>query len=405
MYSAGVFVHGAPALFDPLEEEFGWSSASITIALTLQRLEGGLVAPITGAIFDRFGPRVMVLSGLTIMSLGFVIISQTQSLWMFYLGFIVTAFGHSFASPIIGLATVSQWFKRNRGKASALVLSGGGIAGIMVPVMVLAIDMLGWRTAMLIAAGGFWLSGLPLALVVKHKPEDHGYLPDGDTPESLGTAAEQLDGPAKPVVVPGPNDFTLRQAMRTRTFWLLGLAYALVQLTISSVLVHALPFLDDVGISRTTAGFTIAAVTITSVVGRVGFGWLADSFNKRYLLVVAVILQASGVLVFMQVTSVVWLIPFVILYGLGFGGGLPVRPALQGDYFGRAHFGTIQGIFIGMTSVASVASPLFAAVIRDRTDEFSMAFYILAAASLLAVPVFLLAKNPGPKSLYLGRAA
>ncbi len=392
MYSSGVFVHGASALFKPLREEFGWSAATISTALALQRLEGGLAAPIVGNLFDRLGPRKLFLFGIVVMSLGFVLLSRTSSLWMFYLAFIIAAMGHSSQAPTLGLATVTHWFNRNRGKAIAIVVAGGGAAGVFVPLLVYLIDEIEWRNAMLIAAGGFWIFGLPFVLIARHRPESMGLLPDGDPPAAVAPsgsatfAARARGGPE--------DDFTFREAARTRSFWMLGIGFALVQLTISSMLVHIIPALEDAGISRQTAAFAVTGVTLVSLVGRVGFGWASDAFDKRWLLVIALVMQVGGVLLFLAVHSVATLIPFILLYGVGFGGGLPVRPALQADYFGLKSFGTIQGAFISLTSVTAMASPVIAGAIKDATDEYELAFLILAIGSALAAPLILMAGRP-----------
>ncbi len=393
MYSAGVFVHGMTAFFNPIKDEFGWTVAAISIAFSLQRLEGGLMAPVVGHLFDRVGPRKLIFTGMLLMSLGFVLLSRTSSLWMFYLGFIITSVGHSANSPGIGLATISHWFRRNRGKAIGLVMAGGGAAGVLVPVLVFLIDAIGWRSAMLVVSGGFWIFSLPLLFIARRRPQDMGLLPDGDppTPAAQPSATAVGDAPAGAAPL---KDYSVGEAIRTRRFWMLAVSYALIQLTISSTLVHFIPYLEDQGISRGVAGATLAFVTVTSLVGRVGFGWASDTFEKRHLLVVAVVLQVSGIIVLINVSSVLTLVPFVALYGLGFGGGLPVRPAIQAEYFGMRSFGVIQGTFLSVSSVAAIAAPVFAGWMKDVTGEYQLAFLILAAGSALAVPLVLATRGP-----------
>ncbi len=395
-YSAGVFVHGIGALFKPIKDEFGWSATVISIALAMQRLEGGLAAPFVGGILDRVGPRKMFVGGLAVATAGFALLSQAQNLWMFYLGFIVAALGNSALAPTVGLATIAHWFNRNRGKAIAVVISGGGVAGIIVPLMVFLIDQTGWRTGVLIAAGGFWVFSLPFLLIVRQRPEEKGLMPDGDPPSAPRAAAIAAPAGGHGRAPPGSSasDFTFREAVRTRSFWMLGIGFALIQVTISPMLVHVIPALEDEGISRQAAGWAVTGFTLISVASRLGFGWLSDSFNKRWLLVIALALQVGGVLLFATVHNAATLAPFVIVYGIGFGGGLPVRPAIQADYFGRANFGTIQGAFITLSSVSAMASPIIAGAVRDVSGDYDPAFIALAIGSACAAPLLLMAGPP-----------
>jgi MFS family permease len=175
---------------------------------------------------------------------------------------------------------------------------------------------------------------------------------------------------------------------------MLGIGFALIQITISPMLVHVIPALEDEGISRQAAGWAVTGFTLISVASRLAFGWLSDSFNKRWLLVIALALQVAGVLLFVTVHSAATLAPFIIVYGIGFGGGLPVRPAIQADYFGRTNFGTIQGAFITLSSVAAMASPIITGAIKDVSGDYDPAFIALGIGSACAAPLLLMAGPP-----------
>ncbi|MDY6917968.1 MAG: MFS transporter, partial [Chloroflexota bacterium] len=299
-YIGGVFFYGFGAFFDPIRTTFGWSYTAVSIANSLQRLEGGVAAPIVGFLFDRIGPKKLMLIGLAIGGLGFLFLSQINSLWTYYFAFVLISIGFSTGGNAVAMATTANWFIRRRGRALAILTTGFGASGLLVPVVVLLIDSFGWRPVLLGVGIGIWLIGLPVALVMKHRPEHHGLLPDGDTPYDSAPAsltASVSVPPAGATTRPSEIDFTVREALRTRAFWFIALTYSIQVLATSAVFVHVIPHLTLAGISRSLSGLAVTGMTLTSLLGRLVLGWLGDFRDKRYLLVFTLSLQCVGVLV------------------------------------------------------------------------------------------------------------
>ncbi len=388
-YSAGVFIYGLPAIVNPVREDLGWTVGAISLAFSLQRLENGLLAPVVGQLIDRFGPRKLVFFGATTMCLGFVVLSFTHSFAVFYLGVFLTAIGNTFQSSSVGLATVANWFKRRRALAMSVIIAGGGFAGVFVPLVSFMVDTLGWRHALQVMSAGFWIFSLPIILIIKHHPEPHGYQVDGG-PEP----AKPAEGnPVPPVrAVNDQPEFTLKEALHSRHFWLLAVGIACVQFTLSPLLAFSFPALEDKGVSRSAAGWVITAYTLTSVLARFVIGYLADKVDKQRLYVVTILLQIGGILLFVVADSWWMLVPFIVVYGFGYGGGLPLRPAIQADYFGRKAFGAINGMLVFVLMFTAVSSPYIAGTLHDVTGEYTLGFLILAGMTSFSIPLILLSR-------------
>jgi len=158
-----------------------------------------------------------------------------------------------------------------------------------------------------------------------------------------------------------------------------------------------MPFLASVEMSRGVASFLAASVAVISVVGLLGFGWLGDRLEERCLLAVALLLQALGLLFLAYTQAVGFAIVFLTLFGPGVGGAIILRLAMQGDYFGRKAFGSIQGMMLAIYLVGHVLSPVLAGWVFDMQGSYRLAWIVLAIATAAAIPVALSAKRPVSK--------
>ena len=223
----GVFALGGGLLFHAfgsyvklLEEDFGWSRTQLSVAFSMQRIESGFLGPGQGWMVDRFGPRAVMLLGVTMFGLGFMAFSQVHSLLWFYLVFAVMATGQSLGSMLSLSVALVNWFRRRRALALGLVGTGMATGGILQPVVVAGLEGWGWRT-MAFASGVLILAvGLPLTMLVRYRPAEHGLGPDGDP---LPDDAQSGSGANGRAGAHGEDvDFAAREAMRTRAFWLLS---------------------------------------------------------------------------------------------------------------------------------------------------------------------------------------
>jgi len=401
-YGAGVNFYGFSVFFNPMREEFGWSRAATAGVFSLSRLEGAPLGPIIGWLIDKVGSRSMMVVGLAITGAGFMSMYFIQSLWMFYLiygVFIATGFSMGFFQA--PQAMVANWFLRRRSRALAYLAIGAGIGGaVMVPVMGQFMGVVGWRWTAVSVGALMWVGGIPLALTVRHTPEEMGQVPDGpqavsaprakDNPSSATTAARAEDVDFEEV------SFTVGQAVRTSSFWMLLLAMAFRSSILSSIVVHQIAHLEDIGIARHTAESALGFMILLSIPGRALFGWMGDRFRKQYLLAVSSVLQGIGIFILANATGLAYVWPFLLIYGLGYGGAIPLTQALRADLFGRKAFATIGGIIMPATTVGAVLGPIFAGYMYDVTGSYRIAFYTFVVLILLSGLTFLLVRPPKP---------
>ena len=384
-YLGGVFFYGFTAFFNPIVEEFGWTYAAVSFAFSIRGFEAGILAPVLGIFVDKFGPRRLLLFGVIVVGLAFLLLSHIQSLKAFYITFAILAIGSSAASGVVTMTAVARWFRKKIGRAMGLMTVGYGLSGVLVPGIVWLITQSGWRHTLVILGGGMLVIGIPLSLVVKDRPERYGYLPDGDMPSSSVTikAIEE-------------KGLSVKKVLKTRNLWLLFLAIAFSGMAGIAVIVYLIPYLTSLGISREVASLTVIVLTSASIIGRLGFGWIGDIFDKRYGFAIAVAILAAGVFAFSQVQTIWQTVASLVIVGIGFGGVIPLRPALQTELFGRNAFGTIQGILMIGLTIGSVVAPVYVGRVFDNTGSYGSAWFVLAIITLLAIPTVLLIKPVKP---------
>jgi len=194
VFAGGTFVYGFTTFFNPIRNTFGWSAAATSLAFVLQRLESGIMGPVAGYLVDRVGTRKLMLPGWSIAALGFFLMSRVNSLGAFYGTFLLLAMGMSFAHFLVPNTAIANWFIKKRSRAMTFVYVGMGISGTVVPLLALSIGQFGWRETLTFVSIGALVIGLPLSLMIRHKPEQYGYLPDGETREENGDAVDTCHG-------------------------------------------------------------------------------------------------------------------------------------------------------------------------------------------------------------------
>jgi len=300
----------------------------------------------------------------------------------------VIAVGTSTCLGVTPMTNISNWFINKRGRAMGYYAAGAGLSGLMVPLVTWLEHTYEWRTTLVILAVGVWLVGLPLALVLRHRPEKYGLRPDGDEP---------LPQEGVPEVVEG---LTTRQALKERSFWLLSFTFMLSMASINAVIIFIIPYLTDtkeehgLALAGLMAGAAVTIMTLSSLPGRFGFGWLGDYYNPRYILMALFVLQAAGLLMLASVDGIWDMVPFFLLYAPSYGGIIVLRAVILANYFGRRSLGKIQGVSLGVMTIGGVLTPLLVGSIRDATGGYSWPFFVLSLALLLTIPLLLLARRP-----------
>ena len=219
LYVGGTIMYGFTAVFEPIASEFGWSYAQVSLAASLRGMEAGLLAPLVGLLADRWGPRRLMVIGSFFSGLGLIFLSRITSLGMFYGAFILIATGVSTCTGAILMTATANWFRRKVGIASGIILCGFGFSGLLIPAVVALVDIFGWRPAMVILGVGVWVIVMPLTLLFRHKPEQYGYVPDGEVSDIVIPDEGMTPAPA------ADKDIGVKQALRSSAFWHIALPF------------------------------------------------------------------------------------------------------------------------------------------------------------------------------------
>jgi len=380
LYVGGVVFYGFTTLIEPLADDFGWSYTQISFAASLRGMEMGILAPLVGILVDRWGPRRLLFGGLIITSLGLMLLSRTTSLGMFYGAFVLIAIGMSTCSSTVLMTAVANWFRRKIGIATGIMICGYGFSGLLIPVIVKLIDMYEWRMTLALLTIGLLAVCLPLSLLVRHKPEQYGYQLDG---EMSNIAISNSLNTAQIIEV----DVGAKQAVKSRTFWHITLALMCQFIILSAVITHVMPYLSSIGFTRAISSLVAAGIPVASIGGRLGLGWLGDKVDKRRVAAGAFAMMSVGLLCFGFISAGdTWLlVPFLILFGIGYGGNNTLRASLIREFFGRSKFGTIHGFAIAVMALGTIAGPPLAGWVFDNWGSYQPIWFVFAGLAVVAL--------------------
>jgi sugar phosphate permease len=373
MYLSGTVYMGFTTIFDPIANEMGWSYTQISLASSLRGFEVGLLVPIAGMIMDRWGPRKLVFGGLVVTGVGMIMLSRVQTLLMFYTAFGLVCVGASTMPAPLLTATVANWFHKHRGLAMGITSSGVSLGGILIPVMTALVDTYGWRQAMIMAGVGIWTIPLFLSLLLRHKPEPYGFLPygtfSGDRELENPDLRENSSSPGVRVI----------DALRLPAFWIISVAILCHVMAVNAIMTHIMPFFSHIGVGRDHSGLIIGAIPLIGVVGRIGFGWLMDRIDKIKAATLALVLTSLGVIFFIFVTAdrPVFIILFILCFGIGWGGIVPMLSGLVILFFGRHRMATITGCVGSVMMVGILAGAPLAGWTFDVYGSYRAAWCVM----------------------------
>lgn len=444
--------HAMGLWFVALEAAFGWNRTQLSLAFSFTRVEGGILGPIEGYLVDRVGVRRMVLIGLSILGVGFLLFSQVRDArdipvlrdlpfhllpdfmqvvhpaLMFYFVFMIMALGQGLSGWLTMNTMLNNWFSRHKAKAMGYSSSIGRLGAlVLIPAIAWAVDPeqdnLGWSMTALILGVVTLALTLPIVKVIRGRPEDYGLLPDGDPPgeqpqpqqsqpqpRTRQTSASAA--PTRPATprraAPRQRDFTLREAMRTPTFWLISFGQGFTSMVLIAMMAHLAPMLYDQGVSVPMAGWVVSTYTAMSMLFQIVGGYVGDRISKRvaYFCFTSIQAGAVAILVFAPdiaaaagVPNLIVVFAFAILFGIGFGGRNPLSTSIRGEYFGRSSFGKIMGMSQVPMNMMLLVAPIYPAVLLNTLGSYDFAFLSLAALNFIGGVMFLLAKPPrlGPR--------
>ena len=370
-----------PLFFQPIHEELGWSLTMFTGAATASSLAGIVVVPFLGPFLDRFGAKPLMLYGAIAAGVAMLFLARVQELWQFWVLYaFVGSLGLRELGSFTGPVVISKWFVRHRGRAMAISGNGVVLGGvIMIPVVGLLIDNVGWRNTWTVMAVMLMVVMVPMVLAfMRRQPEDMGLLPDGDEPApQTGVATE-----GNRRLPREEESWTFREAVRTRSLWLLIASYDLMGLTTAVLGFHTVPYLtQQEGMSAAAAGLVLTLRLAGAAVSRIPWGFVLERVPIRYSVAAIFIIKSTGLLWLIAFPFPVNVIGFILSATIG-GAQSIVQPMAFANYYGRGAQGAIQGITRPFIAVPTLVGPVLVAVLFDVMGTFDTAFIV---ASLLGI--------------------
>ncbi len=372
LYSFGIF-------FKPLLAEFGWTRAATAGAYSLFFVLHGFLYIFTGRLTDKFGPRIITTICGFFFGLGFLLISQINAIWQFYLLYgVILAIGAS-GGWVPLASTLSRWFIKRRGLVIGIVVSGVGFGTvIMPPIANWLILSYGWRTSYIIVGFIALIVLLLAAQFLRRDPAQMGQLPYG---------VDQIKGEVSNLPSQG---FSFWKAIGTSQFRLLCVAFFCFGFCLHVIMVHIAPYATDLGFSAIMAANILAIIGGLSIAGRITTGGAGDRIGNKLALVTSFILSSVALLWLLLAQEVWMLYLFAVVFGFAYGGWSALMSPMTAELFGLKSHGAILGSVIFVFTVGSAIGPVLAGRIFDITGSYQLAFLISAALSIAALILALL---------------
>lgn len=374
----GFALYGLPFFYDFMVREYGWSRAIVTSGNALGKLlVGPLFGFIAGWMVDRFGPQRMMAAGALMGGLALAGLSRADTLPLFYLFYILNALAYVCGGPLPCQVLIARRFEKNRGKAMGIAYLGIGAGGALVPLLAARLQhVMGWHYALLTLGGLIVLLALPLPLILKS--------PDAAPP------------PAAPAPPPAAPKGEIGAILRSPAFYLLAFGSMCSIGAVGGVMQHLKLYLRDQAFNQEGAARILSLVLLSSLVGRVLMGWLADRFSRKRVMILIYMLVACTIPLLLMPAFPGRIYLFALIFGIGLGGDYMIIPLMAGDLFGVRALGRVMGIILVADGVAESAFPmLVGALYNEATKSYALGFSVLIVLALTGA--VLIALLPGKR--------
>ncbi|MEJ2109280.1 MAG: MFS transporter [Acidobacteriota bacterium] len=358
----GVQVYSLPLFYPELTSEFGWSKQSISHAATIFFLTGASITPFVSPLFDRFSARLFMIVGGLLTVLGLLAYRSMETMTHLVLIYVLLAFSQVCAGQVPTILIVTRWFRRYRGIAIGITLTGTSIGGAVFPLVFSHVmENGGWRDAITVFMVISAVMMIPSYIfLIRSKPEDKGLLPDGDR-------VEQIEMNSNKKLPAGP---TLREAFRNPAFWILALTTGALWFTMNGIYNNQSFFMSgELGLSTQTYSLIFSAIFWFAIAGKILFGYLSDRYDKILIMCIVVSLLRFG-LIFLRMSSAdhLWVLYcYAAFFGLGFGGTFALIQLVIAEFFAGQSYGKILGI---LTAVDVACGGLGISVLAELENVY-----------------------------------
>ena len=388
----GIGLTWAASIFAiPMQDDLGWSRSVIFLAVSLRGWMGIVVSPIVGRHLDRRnGARVLAVVGGVLNTISLLAVSQVTQQWQFILLFGVLGGVAQSTTGGISIAIVPKWFIANRGSAVSISTLGGGLAALTMPLMLAPLnDAVGWRGGWAVVAVLAFVCSCVPAVLLRRQPEDIGLLPDGEKVPA-GPATRRALRPAE------ERSYTLKEAMSSSTFWFLMIGVSVGSLACNGVPSNVTNMFVDRGFGLETASSALVAYGIASILAKVGWGWVANHYHLRTVMIVLASYGAIAIASFVFMPESLGKLALIYGFLVGFfvGAYVPLHGLVWAVYFGRANVGAISGTARPLGIILISSGPLLLAGTHDLFGSYTPGLLITSAALVVCVYCMYRARPP-----------
>jgi len=359
----GFAYYGLPFFFDFMVNDFGYSRAEVTSGNAVGKI---VVAPLFGFLagwmIDRYGPRRLMMLGAVFMGIAFIGLSYSSTLGMFYLFYVFNALGYVIGGPIPCQVLISRGFEKNRGKAMGIAYLGIGAGGALVPIIATNLEKsLGWQHALSILGVLIILIAFPLPYFFKDSFR-----------KKIKTQKSE-----KPI--------SILPILKKPSFYLLAVGSMCSIGAVGGVGQHLKLYLSDLEFAQSQAANIFSLVLISSLVGRVGMGWLSDIIHRKYVMILIYIIVAIAILSLLIPPFPGRIYMFAVIFGIGIGGDYMIIPLMAGDLFGVRALGRTMGIILVADGIAESVFPVLVGYLYNDTTKYAVGFSVLLIIVLVGI--------------------
>ena len=363
-FASGASQYGFGMFVEPLEREFGWTRTQINLSLSIG-LISGLLSPLIGWGVDKYGSRTIMTTSLIAVAISFLLRANMTELWQWYALSALMAVGFPGTWLPIG-KLVGTWFPATRGRMMGTAITGNNVFGLVgVPVFSLIIRAEGWRLGYTVIGVIVLVITVAVWFVIQSDPLH------GDVAAIEPTPTDQNNVRS--------SDYSLREAMRTKKFWLLLAGVTCAGFSYPSFMTQLIPHMQSVGWGSTQATLVLTVLAGTALASKISWGLISEKLTARISFVIAIFTMSSGVILVTLAGSSVFVWPAIVYFGAGFGGIGPLMSLVVMEVFGMRNYGTIQGVVtMVLATVPILIGPIVAGRLFDLTGSYDTSFWIVS---------------------------
>ncbi len=359
----GIMFYGLPFFFDFWVRDFGWSRATVTSGNVVGKIiVGPLLGFAAGWFVDRFGPRCLMLFGISMAGAAVMGLGAMTALWHFYFFYFLVAVGYMCGGPLPNQVLISRWFSASRGKAMGIAYIGIGVGGMFVPQIAKWLNtQMDWRSSLVVLGGIMIAVALPMALFVKENPE--GKLKENK---------------------PDEPKISFKSILKNKSFYLLAIGSMCSIGAVAGISQNLKLFFSlDLKYTQGQAANIISLVLGASIIGRLLMGWLADRYSKKMVMILIYTLISISILLLYHATTPGAIYVFALIFGIGLGGDYMIIPLMAAQLFGVRVMGRVMGLILTVDGLGEALGPMLAGGLRDRTGSYAMGFTALIVLSVI----------------------